>query len=638
VRPGDAVNAVYRGRQLIVAGDDQQLPPTSFFDVVTGRDDDEYDEDEPEEFESILGLALGSAALPELPLRWHYRSRDESLITFSNREIYGGRLVTFPGAVDRGDDVGIELFRVDGVYDRGGRRTNPIEADAVVARVLHHATHHPDRTLGVVAFSEAQAAEIERRLDRARAGRPDLDAYFADDRLDGFFVRNLENVQGDERDTIVFSVGYGPDEQGRVTMHFGPLNGPNGHRRLNVAVTRARRRVEVLTSLTAEQIPRGVAARGVQLLRRYLEDAGRGAAPAAATDGPRPDLEADVAAVLRARGYDVATDVGQLGHRIGVAVRDPARPGRFAIGVETDGARYDESKVARDRDRLRHEVLTGLGWRLHRVWARSWYRNRTTEIARLCDAVDAALRDEPAPGGGVGAAGADGSADVTVAAPAAAGAAARAGSAGAADAADTGDEPVIEIVDLDATPDWTEVYEVATVVADRRTAIDAPTSRTVMGRLIVGLVRVEGPISDALVTRRLCDAWGVPTTAKARSAVLAVLTQSIRRGSLERPEPGFVVLAGRAGRVPVRVPDEDDERTARSVDDVASCELEEAMLRMVEDARAVDEDELQLRVARLFGWSRRGSDIAARLDAALGHLVARNEVVRTDRWIRPVAD
>jgi hypothetical protein len=633
VRPGDAVNAIYRGRQLIVAGDGQQLPPTAFFDVVTGGDDDEYDEDAPEEFDSVLELALGTAGLPTLPLRWHYRSRHESLIAFSNKEIYEGRLVTFPGALERGPDVGIELFPVAGVYDRGGRRTNPIEADAVVARVLHHATEHPTLTLGVVAFSEAQASEIELRLDLARADRPDLDPFFATDRLDGFFVRNLENVQGDERDVIVFSVGYGPDEHDRLTMHFGPLNGPNGHRRLNVAVTRARRRVEVVASFGAERIPSDIAVRGVQLLRRYLEFAARGpvaltadptgamgtmgAAGATALDADvQDDLAADVAAVLAARGYDVVTTVGQLGYRIDLAVRDPERPGRFALGIECDGARYHESKVARDRDRLRHEVLEGLGWRLHRIWGRSWYARRQSEITRLVDAVEAARREGP----------------LALAGRAAAGASSRSGDADAEPDVVEDDAPEIEVIDLDAPPEWAEPYELARLVVDRRTAIDAPSSRDAMARLMVELVRVEGPISDGLLTRRLCDAWGMPATAKAKEAVQAVLTQTVRRGSLERPEAGFVRLAGAS--VHVRVPEPGDPRTQRQVADVASCELELALELMMDDVRVAEEDDLLFAVSRLFGWGRRGSEITKALETALGRLVAREHVVRVERLIR----
>ena len=255
VREADAVCSIFRGDQLIVAGDPKQLPPTSFFQGGDGADGDGQDDDGDGilDFESILDRCEAQG-LPMLPLNWHYRSRHESLITFSNRSFYGGRLQTFPGATFEAPDLGVEFIKVDGRYARGGLRDNPIEAEAVVDRIVFHRQRHPDLTLGVVALSAAQQSCIEATIERRRALEPELRDLVTDSRLDGFFVKNLENVQGDERDLIIISIGYGPDEFGKLTMQFGPLMKANGWRRLNVAVTRAKRRVEVVSSITPGQI------------------------------------------------------------------------------------------------------------------------------------------------------------------------------------------------------------------------------------------------------------------------------------------------------------------------------------------------------------------------------------------------
>ena len=365
VRPSDAINCIYRGSQLIVAGDDQQLPPTSFFEAVSVDGDDEWEEDQFEEFESVLKLGKGSAGLRELPLKWHYRSQHENLIAYSNYSFYEGRLVTFPGAAAEAGDLGVKFYPVTaGVYRRGTARDNPKEAEVVVERVLHWARYsleNPARavTLGVVAFSEAQANAIEVALDRRRQDLPELDSFFAEDRLDGFFVKNLENVQGDERDVMIFSVGYGRDENGKLTMNFGPLNREGGERRLNVAITRARRRVELVSSITGTEPEFATNLHeGPRHLQRYLDYAARGPVALAielgesALDAESP-FEEEVMRTIRSWGYKVQPQVGTAGYRVDIGVWHPGISGRFALGIECDGRMYHSSAVARDRDRLR---------------------------------------------------------------------------------------------------------------------------------------------------------------------------------------------------------------------------------------------------------------------------------------------
>ncbi|QVT81490.1 RecBCD enzyme subunit RecD [Nocardioides aquaticus] len=394
VLPSDAINCIYRAGQLIVAGDEKQLPPTSFFAQAVS--DEDVDED-LDLFECVLKSCKSS--LPSLPLTWHYRSQHESLITYSNYRFYtpdGDALQTFPGATYSAPDLGVESYVVNGVYQRGSSRDNPVEAEAVVDRVLFHRQQHPHLSIGVVTFSSAQENAIAAALERRSLSEPSLAGLLDDhDRLNGFFVKNLENVQGDERDIIVFSIGYGPDDQGRFTMNFGPVGRQGGWRRLNVAITRARRRVEVVTSFRAGEMREG-SNESLAHLRGYLDFAERG--PSAlgiedADDG-RDDSDAlvrDVVAEISSWGYDVSTKVGSAAYRVDIAVRHPDRPGEYVVGIECDGPTYRDAASARDRDRLRESVLRGLGWRLHRVWAVAWYRDRRQESARLRQAIDAAI-------------------------------------------------------------------------------------------------------------------------------------------------------------------------------------------------------------------------------------------------------
>ncbi|WP_073819447.1 AAA domain-containing protein [Kitasatospora sp. CB01950] len=397
VLPQDAINCIYRAKSLIVAGDENQLPPTAFFTAGEDEEDDPYAEDEIPRYESLLSLAKGNGMLKELSLRWHYRSRHEHLIAFSNRQFYRGSMTTFPGAFAEGPDVGVAFFTAEqGVYRSGAAaRNNPGEAAAVARRVIHHFRTRPGRSLGVVALSQSQADVIREAVEQERRRNPGLDEHFSDDRLDGFFVKNLEAVQGDERDVIIMSVGYGPDENGRVNQNFGPINRKDGWRRLNVAVTRARYRVEVVASFEPEALRPSESA-SFEHFARYLRYAKHGPVALAqdSTDNdaePESPFEESVLEVLRSWGYIVQPQVGVAGYRIDLGVRDPLRPGRYALGIECDGAMYHSSKTARDRDRLRESMLGSLGWTLHRIWGTDWYRNRAAAETRLRTAVEQAV-------------------------------------------------------------------------------------------------------------------------------------------------------------------------------------------------------------------------------------------------------
>lgn len=585
VRPCDAINAIYRGTQLIIAGDERQLPPTSFFDRTVTDDADAYDEDDTADFESVLKLAQGSAGINSLPLRWHYRSRHESLITFSNREFYESELITYPGAIHEAEDLGVHFVLVpDGQYQRGGARDNPTEARKVVERVLHHASTHPELTVGVVAFSEAQASRIGYELEAARRERPDLDDFFGEDRLDGFFIKNLESVQGDERDVIIFSIGYGPDENGKVTMNFGPLNKEGGHRRLNVAATRARRRVEVISSITAGHFTETSNARGVKSLRRYLDFAQRGVAAFAVDDveehEPESPFEEDVLAAVRSLGYDVVSQVGQAGYRIDMGVKDPASPGRYVLGIECDGAAYHSSVVARDRDRLRQEVLEGLGWRLHRIWGPAWYRERGRELDRLRVAIESAIAGESAP---------------TLRAD-----------------RPTYEPAVVEEVEELLAP-WAEIYEPFVPVVGQVPPLEDPNSLPPLRDALRQVVAKLAPVHADTCVAAMREAWDIDRMgARRRDRVEYALQSLVQQGALVRDRHGFYWVAG-SDEICVRGGDPSEPSSVRKAALVSPDEVKLAIFYLVQDARSIDEDELFRRVARIFGWSRLGADIAALL-------------------------
>ncbi len=401
VKPEDAVGAIMRGSQLIVVGDSKQLPPTSFFDVSIGDDIEEEEYyDDANAYESILDLC-GTIGLPERMLEWHYRSRREGLIAFSNNFLYDNRLITFPSPVIDGTGTGIEFRYVrNGVYDRSRTRTNPSEVQEVLKVVQAHARSHPEKSLGVVAFSQAQMMAIDTGILRMCVDDPTLEAFFGNMHDEPFFVKNLENVQGDERDIIVFSVGYGRDSTEKLAMNFGPLNNTGGERRLNVAITRAREKVVLVSSIRGAELDLSrTNAEGVRLLKHYLDYAERGidvldriySTDENAEYGSL--FEEQVANVLRAAGYRVDLQVGCSGYRIDLAVVHPEKPGQYAIGIECDGATYHSAATARERDRLREQVLIQLGWKLHRIWSTDWFKTRTKQVERLLSAVEAAIRN-----------------------------------------------------------------------------------------------------------------------------------------------------------------------------------------------------------------------------------------------------
>lgn len=391
--PQDAIGAIYRAKQMIVVGDSKQMPPSNFFNSAVDIDDDEEIEDIGD-FESILDLC--SSCLPQLRLRWHYRSRYESLIAFSNKNFYENDLVTFPSSKKDAKGIGIDYYHVDGVFDRR-THANLKEAEFIVDLIYKNIKKYSKRSLGVVAFSVAQQNLIDDLLTRMRLKHPKEEEFFSSDKKEPFFIKNLETVQGDERDTIIFSVAYGVDKEGRLIYNFGPLNRNGGERRLNVAVTRAKYNVQLVSSMRYTDIDlKRTSSEGARLLREYLDYAENGDVALARTLTVHPyerydsDFEMEICDFLRSKGYFVDTQLGCSGYRIDLALKKPDSSD-YVLAIECDGASYHSAKNARDRDRLRQDVLEGMGWKFYRIWSTDWFRNKEVEKKRLLEAVDEAL-------------------------------------------------------------------------------------------------------------------------------------------------------------------------------------------------------------------------------------------------------
>lgn len=396
--PQDAVGAIYRGKQLIVVGDSKQMPPSNFFNVEMSDANEE--EESIADYESILDLC--STSFAQRRLAWHYRSRYEPLISFSNANFYHNGLVTFPSSKTNKKRIGVDFEFVNGVFDRVSK-TNRIEAERIVDLVFEHINTYPERSLGVVAFSISQQNLIERLIYRRRKQHPEHEEFFVSSRPEPFFVKNLETVQGDERDTIIFSVAYAKDADGRLLYNFGPLNREGGERRLNVAVTRAKINIQLVASIHHFDIDTNrTKSLGAKLLRDYLGYAENGTIGLTSDPGEvsnafemsQTDFENEVAEFLREHHFEVDTNVGSSADKVDLAIKNP-NSSDYILAIECDGQTYRSSKTARDRDRLRQEVLERMGWTFYRLWSTDWFRDKETEKQRLLKAAISAAKGLP---------------------------------------------------------------------------------------------------------------------------------------------------------------------------------------------------------------------------------------------------
>ena len=394
--PQDAIGAISRGKQVIIVGDTKQLPPTNFFNAksIVGEDED-YEEDE-EDMSVVSDSILEEANnhLISRSLLWHYRSRNEDLISFSNQHIYNGNLVTFPSSTKREPDFGVEYVYVkNGVYTA---QTNEEEAKRCVRLVEEHFLTHPDRSLGIIAFSEKQQSLIEEKILNWRRRHKEYEPYFSDTRREPFFVKNLENVQGDERDTIIFSICYAKDATGRLYYRFGPLGAEGGERRLNVAITRAKYNVKLVGSLLPDEIDlEKVSSLGVKQLRSYIDYAISGNSTLIkdyTAEMAKDSFVSAVASYLNKKGYQTQLNVGNSEYKISIAVMNPDNSNQYLVGIECDGRVYHDARTAKDRDDIRPRVLSNMGWNMYHLWSAEWFRNPESEKTKLLSFIKRAQR------------------------------------------------------------------------------------------------------------------------------------------------------------------------------------------------------------------------------------------------------
>lgn len=609
----DAVGAIARGRQLIVVGDPKQLPPTNFFNRT--EDDDEAGpqlEEEIKDLDSILEECLGSGLRPT-SLEWHYRSRYESLITFSNVRYYDSRLITFPSPIT--SDRAVEFRRIPGVYDRGGTRTNRAEAQAIVAEIEAHTTDPlcRSRSVGVVTFNEPQMTLINNLLDARRRANQEFDRILSEQKDEPLLVRNLENIQGDERDIILFSITYGPDAAGRQSMAFGPLNLQGGPRRLNVAVSRARERVIVFSSIASDQIDLArTSAAGVRDLKDYLDFASRGVRALTESSHPtggEPDSPFEVVVIraLRNKGWTTHSQVGVSGYRIDIGVVDPRAPGRYLLGVECDGRTYHSAATARDRDRLRQSVLERLGWKLHRIWSTDWWLDSGRQIEEL-DALLKRLVEEP----------------LRSEEPARPGESA----AKVPETAEGAASPVEAPVASPPPPALPVYRSAAPTGGPAQDFYLPPTNRDIL-QAAREVVRLEGPVSEKILHQKIARAWGLQRT----GTRIVERIRLIVDGKFETTREDGEAFLWPEGSIPTqwtefRVADSNEE-SKRHVQDVAIQEIANIASHLLLQYGSTSVAELSRGVCRLLGMARTPADAEARVESVL-HGLARQGKVRLD--------
>jgi len=618
----DAVGAIYRGNQLVVAGDPKQLPPTPFFQYTVDEDFDWDAEYEFDVFDSVLDECM-SIGLPVKMLRWHYRSRHDSLIRFSNDRFYDGQLVLFPSSRMGVDDLGLRFVHVkNGVYDRGKARNNVIEAEVVADLVFDHFTRYPDKTLGVVTFSISQMNTVQDVIESRLRERPEFEKFFKEDRLNGFFVKNLENVQGDERDVMIFSVGYGYDQNGKITMNFGPLNKVGGERRLNVAVTRARDKVVLVSSIKYDDIKlTSTQALGVHSLHHYLryaEHRPQNLIEDDAESGYSSEIEADIAEEVERMGYRTVPSIGSSSFRVDLGVLDPKNPGRFMMGIMCDGDIYRDANTARDRDRLRFQILENLGWNIHRIWSPDWVQRRGTEIRKLKKALEKSL-----------------------------------------------EQPVNVVPAIPSTIKKIEektVKQVEKVQVEEKKSNDLPDvepyrfsnprprhlfSRyssehrerylkqyhSEVRRLLPGVVKYEAPIHMEQAYKRLNKAFRLARATKPFKEAFEEEAKNLSRKGTIKLRDGFL-WPPKEEEIRVRVPVEGVKESFRPVEHIAAMEIEKAMLIVAGHSfQGMGMETLLLETAKLLGFRRIGPNIEEVLNKAYRNLSRRKQLEEADGQI-----
>ena len=580
----EAVGAIARGKALICVGDSKQMPPTSFF----SSNQVEEEEADIDDMESILDDCI-TLSLCEHQLNWHYRSKHESLIAFSNSQYYGNNLLTFPSIDDHVAKV--TLVPVNGVYDKGRTRSNPDESKAIVSEIIRRLSDEELKkySIGVVAFSKVQGDRIEDDLLEALDKNPQL-KEIAMNGKEPIFVKNLENVQGDERDVILFSVGYGADKNGKVSMNFGPLNNAGGERRLNVAVSRARYEMMVFSTLKASQIDlKRSNAKGVEGLKGFLEFAETGKLPfiSGTTHTPGTNVMVEqICDALARKGYVTESFVGRSNFKVDIAVSTKEHPEEFVLGILCDGKTYYETKTTRDREIVQPNVLRMLHWRVMRVYSIDWYENRERTLKQIIQELESATsgkqQEEPEEETASYVFDADKIKD-----------------AGIADGAERNK----------AQKPYKE-FEIGVNVADKDSFNPFDKKNA---QIIKQILKVEQPATESYLCKRLAKAIGFghagANIQRAVSFALSGLYQDpLSVGGInsfwidEKSAKGF-----QGYRAP----------SPRSITEIPAIEIVNAIMEVVEEEFSLPKDKIPTITARKLGFSSAGTKISEVVNAAL---------------------
>lgn len=615
IQPVDALGAIARCKQVVVVGDERQLPPTKFFAKMTGaQPDDDGDDDTPvADIESILGL-FSARGLPQRMLRWHYRSRHQSLIAISNSQFYENKLYIVPSPYTKEAGMGLRFHHIpEGRFDSGGTGTNAIEARAVAEAIIRHAKANRALSLGVATFSVSQRRAIQDELEGLRRLNPDTEEFFHAHPSEPFFVKNLENVQGDERDVIMISVGYARNAQGYMAMRFGPLGADGGERRLNVLISRAKRRCEVFASITDDDIDLArVKGKGVFAFKLFLHYARTGRlSMAQATERDMDSIfEEQVAAALQAKGYQMHPQVGIAGFFIDLAVADPERPGRYLLGIECDGASYHSARSARDRDRLRQAVLEDHGWIIHRIWSTDWFQRPEEQLERTLRAIEAAKTQL------------DSQLEV----------------AHASNRAipvqivtiEREDVTQIGLTDSDGTSSAVRTY-VEAEPARPGTYDLHETPLGVMAELVAHVVQVESPVHVDEVATRLRMAWGLQRTgARIEAAVHQGVQRAQAMGRIER-QGEFLSAPGAA----LTLRDRSDTRSTglRKPELIPPAEIAAGISDVISENFGATAEEIVTTISRQLGFKATSAMLRKTIESTLDCLIASGALARQSNMI-----
>ena len=601
----EAIPSILRAKQVVVAGDSNQLPPSSFFRTSITGDSNEWEEGQIEELESLLDDCKASVPFfQETDLKWHYRSRDERLINFSNHYYYENRLITFPSPCVGSNKSGVVLEYVpDGVWDRGGSRINRKEARRVAKLIIEQLKSEPEKSLGVVALNSSQKEAIDEALEEEMQSHKDLAPLVDSEKADALFIKSLENVQGDERDVIIISVGYGKAQDGKMSLNFGPLNTEGGWRRLNVLVTRAKWKTILVTSIRASELvginPESKGPIGLKNYIQYAEtgflNESREAAHVLAEE--TNDFEDSVRRELELRGFKVDAQVGVGSFKIDLAVRDPKNPTGYAIGVECDGAAYHSSRSARDRDILRQEILQCMGWKLCRVWSTEWFKNKEATTRLLIENVTRAVNGK---------------------------------SIIDAEFAQNVETPVEEAETLKSVPqkksDSGNSYIKSVVRCKRETIMDSKKVYQ-FSDILTSIVNDEGPIHVDLVLERVKTLANVARIgANIQANFKAAIKLAIRDGGIEKSEDDkdFLFKSGKHYST-FRIPSDGVERR---LDQISKVEISNAVNFLIKDQFGLAYDNAVQSIKHLFGISRVDPEESDRVKDLIDGMIASGLIVK----------